>query len=106
MSRFSCFIKVKLRCRKIRLAVQSGTATKLWECDSNVQSIFTTGPKAQDLQNQRLSRDGRGVRMKGGGCGDAVGIGDGDIFPDDSVNELQMETAHPTGLPLGHSFPF
>lgn len=104
MSRFSCFIKVKLRCRKIRLAVQSGTATKSWECDSNVQSVSTTGPKAQDL-NQRLSRDGRGVRMKGGGCGDEVGIGDGDILLDDYVNEPQMETTHPTGLPLGHSFP-
>lgn len=43
--------------------------------------------------------------MKGGGCGDAVGIGDGDMLPDDSVNESQMETEHPTGLPLGHSFP-
>ena len=105
VSRFSCFINVKLRCRKIRLAVQSGTATKSWECHSNVQSISTTGPKAQDLQTQRLSWDGRGVRMKSGGCGDTVGIGDGDILPDDSVNEPQMETAHPTGLPLGHWFP-
>lgn len=32
-------------------------------------------------------------------------VGDGDILPDDSVNEPQMETVHPTGLPLGHSFP-
>lgn len=70
--------------------------------------VSTTCPKAQDLQNQRLSRDGQGGGgggKKGGGCGDVVGIGDGDILPDSSVDEPQMETVHPTGLPLGHSFP-
>lgn len=78
---------------------------EMQQCSSNVWSVSTACPKARDLQNQRLSRDGRGVRMKGGRCGDVVGIGDGDILPDDSVNEPQMETVHPTGLPLGHSFP-
>lgn len=48
---------------------------------------------------------GGGGGKKGGGCGDVVGIGDGDILPDDSVDEPQMETVHPNGLPLGHSFP-
>lgn len=79
---------------------------EMQQCSSNVWSVSTACPKARDLQNQRLSRDGRGVRMKGGRCGDVVGIGDGDILPDDSVNEPQMETVHPTGLPLVIHFLF
>lgn len=43
--------------------------------------------------------------MEGGGCCDVVGVGDGNILPDDSVNKPWMETCAPYRLPLGHSFP-
>ena len=38
---------------------------------------------------------GMGQGMEGGGCGDVVGVGDGNILPDDSVNKPRMETSAP-----------
>lgn len=54
-------------------------------------SISITCPKAQDLHNQDPSREGGGD----GGCCDVVGVGDGNILPDDSVNKPWMETCAP-----------